>query len=87
MIRSPRTTTTTTATTAAPKLHLGDLNEDDEIDVKDAVLLARPVGQDDQLTLTDSGILNADVNHNGGPDTDNIVLLLRYIAKLITSFI
>lgn len=36
--------------------------------------------------LSRQGIMNADVDHSGSPDPDDIVLILRLIAKLITSF-
>ena len=76
-------TATSTTITAVPKQMTGDLNEDSGIDVKDAVLLARLVGHDTRLALSEQGIANADVNKNGTPDTDDIVILLQYIARLI----
>ena len=53
------------------------------VDVSDAVLLARFVAEDSSATITTQGKLNADVNHNGTPDSGDIVQILKFIAKLI----
>lgn len=93
------TTTTTTTTTATstttttgsseedPQLKptvMGDVNCDSKVDVKDAVLLARLVGQDTD-EVTETGMLNADVDHSGKVDMDDIPVLLKFIANLIPS--
>ena len=67
----------------------GNVNESEgatpeaRVDVSDAVLLARFVAEDSSATITTQGKLNADVNHNGTPDSGDIVQILKFIAKLI----
>ena len=65
---------------------LGDVNESGNVDISDAVLLARFVAEDAEANVTAIGKLNADVNKNGNPDSEDVVLILKYIAKLIPSF-
>ena len=57
-----------------------------DVDVSDAVLIARIVNEDKTAKITDSGMLNADVNQNGQPDSDDMTMILLYIARQITSF-
>ena len=78
-------TTQTTATTTGNGM-LGDVNEDKSIDVADAVLLARFVAEDSEANVSSQGKQNADVNRNGNPDSEDVVTILKYIAKLIQSF-
>lgn len=76
-------TTTETTTTAAPeKLHLGDVNCDGQVDVSDAVLLARLVAQDSDAVVSAQGKLNADCNRNEKPDSADTILILKHIAKI-----
>ncbi|MCQ2434597.1 MAG: dockerin type I repeat-containing protein [Oscillospiraceae bacterium] len=60
----------------------GDANLDCIVDISDAILTARYAAEDTAVTMTASGIANADVNGDGilnGADTTAIV---RKIAKL-----
>ena len=66
--------------------HPGDLNGDGHIDVSDAVLLARFVAEDASAKISAIGILNADVDGNGNAGSEDIVLILQYIAKRIKEF-
>ena len=59
------------------------MNEDGAVDVEDVVLLARYVTEDGEAVVSGQGKLNADVNDNGMPDTDDCPQILKYIAKLI----
>ena len=78
---------TTAATTSRPVSTVaGDANGDFVVDVSDAVLIARFCAEDSSVDISRQGIMNADVDHSGSPDPDDIVLILRLIAKLITSF-
>ncbi len=85
------TTTTTTSTTKADPTDAdwGNVNESKEstpeerVDVSDAVLLARFVAEDASAKVSTQGKLNADVNANGKPDSEDTVKILRFIAKLI----
>ncbi|HAG14269.1 MAG TPA: beta-mannosidase [Ruminococcus sp.] len=81
----PTVTTTTTASTPAPQsdVRLGDVNCDTDVDVSDAVLLARFLAEDSEATVTEKGLLNADCNKNGSPDQEDIVSILKAIAFLI----
>ena len=95
------TTTTTTvvtmATTASStaestvtelpeaQVKRGDLNCDNQLDVKDGVLLARVIGQDPNVQVSDQGLANADVNADGLLTTYDVVKLLRVVAKLETA--
>ena len=61
----------------------GDVNLSGRTDVSDAVLLARFLAEDPTAVVTAQGARNADCNGNGSPDREDIILILRYIAKLI----
>ena len=77
------TTTTTTGKESGKADLLGDVNLDKEVDVEDAVLLARYLAEDTNAVINAQGKLNADMNASGAPDTDDTGLILRKIAKLI----
>ena len=59
-----------------------DINEDNEIDVRDAVLLARFIAEDQEAVLSSVGRSRADTNGDGKKDTDDIARILRFIAHL-----
>ena len=74
---------------AEPKVYgkgLGDLNGDNSIDGSDAVLLARFCAEDKTAVITTDGLRNADVNHDGKKDGADIIRILEYIARIISSF-
>ena len=84
------TTTTTTVTTVTTTVSepqndgvTGDVNGDTEVDVADAVLLARFLAEDAEAIISEQGFLNADADHSGVTDTEDVIMILRYIAKLI----
>ena len=83
---SETTTTTTVSETTAPfgTLELGNVNCDDRVDVSDAVLLARYKAEDQKALISAQGKLNADVDQNGDLTNEDVTLILKYIAKLIT---
>ena len=60
----------------------GDVTLDCEVDVKDAVLLARFCTEDSTAVITNQGKQNADVNGSGNIDLDDVTAILRKIAKL-----
>ena len=62
----------------------GDVNEDGVTDVSDAVILARFAAEDAGAVISAQGKKNADCNKNGKPDPEDVVLILKAIAKLIT---
>ena len=83
-VTDPETTTTTTETTqTTPEKGLrGDVNIDGKVDVSDAVLLARFVAEDTGANVTAKGKANADVNSDALLDGDDVIGILRIIAKL-----
>ncbi|MBR5361826.1 MAG: DUF4981 domain-containing protein [Oscillospiraceae bacterium] len=83
-VTEPETTTTTTETTqTTPEKGLrGDVNIDGKVDVSDAVLLARFVAEDTGANVTAKGKANADVNSDALLDGDDVIGILRIIAKL-----
>ena len=84
------TTTTTTAETTTEseqqtEIRLrGDVNCSGNVDVSDAVLLARFIAEDSAAKITEPGKRNADCNGDGVRDGADTVMILQYIAKLIT---
>ena len=79
------TTTTTATTTARPqKIQIGDTDCNGMVDVSDAVLLARMLVEDSAAVITEQGMRNADCNENGSPDSEDVVMILKAIALLIT---
>ncbi|HAG12331.1 MAG TPA: alpha-L-arabinofuranosidase [Ruminococcus sp.] len=81
------TTTVTTTTTTQPPIVAtltGDVDCSGEVDVSDAVLLARALAEDSEAVITETGLRNADCNKNGNPDLEDVTLILRAIARMIT---
>ncbi|HAM68137.1 MAG TPA: hypothetical protein DCP68_00760 [Ruminococcus sp.] len=59
-----------------------DINEDNEVDVIDAVLLARFVVEDPDVVLSAVGLSRADTNGDGIKDTEDITRILKHIAHM-----
>ena len=72
--------------TPAPSGKRGDVNCDGSIDVADAVLLARFIAEDNTASISGAGIANADTNKSGTPDSNDVILILKYIARMIREF-
>ena len=49
--------------------------------VADAVMLARLLAEDTEVTIIEQGKKNADCNRNGQPDHQDVVLILQTIAR------
>ena len=62
----------------------GDADCSKQVDVSDAVLVARLSAEDKNAKITAQGKKNADVSHDGNLTTDDSLLILKYISKLIT---
>ena len=77
-------TTTTTTTTAPAGQKLGDVDCSGDVDVADAVLLARFLAEDSEAYISLQGQRNADCNKSGNPDMNDVVMILKAIAMLIT---
>lgn len=80
------TTATTTETTTVPsaKVRLGDTDCSGNVDIADAVLLARMLAEDRDAVVTEQGRYNADCNRSGGVDKEDVLMILKSIALLIT---
>ena len=80
------TTVKSVETTAAPNrvavTLIGDANCDGKADVSDAVLIARIAVEDKSASISSQGIANGDCNKDGSLTPDDIVALLRHIAKI-----
>ena len=61
----------------------GNVNCKDGVDVADAVLLARLLAEDADAKVTEQGMINADVTHDGTVGSDDTVKILKFIAKMI----
>ncbi len=62
---------------------VGDVDESGDVDVSDAVLLARFLAEDSEAIISGNGLQNADCNKNGAPDLNDVVMILRAIAQII----
>ncbi len=83
----PVTTTApkTTTTAGASEVLWGDADCSKLVDVSDAVLVARLSAEDGTAKITAQGKKNADVTHDGNISTDDSLLILKYICKIITA--
>lgn len=72
-----------TAVSVSVPVLCGDLNSDAQIDVSDAVLLARFCAEDSAALLDAQGKRNADCNHDGEITPDDVLMILRYISRII----
>lgn len=80
-----KTTTVSTSTTSETKpaaALAGDVNCSGIVDVSDAVLLARFVAEQ-EVQITAIGKQNADCDQTAGINSDDVIQILRIIAKLI----
>ena len=65
------------------KLVHGDTDLSGQLDVADAVLLARYLVEDREAVVQSKGLNAADCNHNGTPDNGDLSLILMAIAKKV----
>lgn len=78
-----KTTTTTTKKGGVSGMTLrGDVNCSNEVDVSDAVLLARLLAEDVTASVTEQGMVNADCNDDGSLSSEDTVAILRHVAKI-----
>ena len=81
-----QTVSSTTETSAVSKPDYGDVNCDGQIDVADAVLLARFLAEDSEANITAQGKVNAECDGDGDLSGADTIRILQYIAKLIDHF-
>ena len=67
---------------AVKSITIGDVNCDNAVDISDVVIAARFAAEDTTVLLTAQGKQNADVNADGNITGDDVILILRKIAKL-----
>ena len=79
IIRASENAAKTSSQTITP----GDVNCDNTVDVSDAVLLARFVAEDTAARITDRGRANCDADGNGKVEPEDVIHILKAIAKLI----
>lgn len=85
----PVTTTTvpTTTVSSEPKpektAKWGDANEDGVVDVSDAVLVARYSAEDKTAVIKTQGKINVELTGDGNVNGDDVLKILRWIAKII----
>ena len=60
----------------------GDLNLDSNVNVFDAILLARVLAEHTTVSVTEKGMQNADMNGSGTPDSVDLTLILKQIADI-----
>ena len=61
----------------------GNADCQDDVDVADAVLVARYGVEDPGANITEQGLINADVTHDGKVNGDDAMKIVRFVAKLI----
>lgn len=62
----------------------GDVNCDGKVTISDVVLLSRFLSEDKAVTVTAQGLLNADCYYDGAQTSDDSVMILQYLASLIS---
>lgn len=82
-------TTTTTTTTSSEDINKyeyrrGDVDCNKEVNIMDAVLLARLVGDNAGNDVTEEGKANANTNNDGVVDSNDLNKLMRYLGKYYT---
>ncbi len=60
----------------------GDVNCDGEVKINDVIFLNRMIAEDSTVQITQQGVLNADMNADGTPDSDDAVLILKQLAGI-----
>jgi hypothetical protein len=66
------------------KILRGDVNNDLEINISDAVLLARMLAEDTTVKISEQGKLNADANADGDITPEDNTAILRHLAGIET---
>ena len=60
----------------------GDADENGKVEIADAILLARWLAEDSEITVTAQGLVNADMTGDGQVTTDDAAKLLCWLAGL-----
>lgn len=70
----------TTTTEPVGTTKKGDVDCDGEVKVSDVILLNRFLAEDDAVTISTQGFLNADMNNSGALDSDDATRILSILA-------
>ena len=76
----PETTTTQPSVITAMR---GDVDVNGDVNVADAVLLARFCAEDNEVTVSAQGKINAEVTDDTNINTDDLTKLMEYLAGII----
>lgn len=79
----PPKETEVTTKPSQTKTFWGDADCSGEVDVADAVLIARFATEDREAAISEQGKINGDVTHDGKIGMDDGAKILKYLAKLI----
>ncbi|HAG14612.1 MAG TPA: hypothetical protein DCG49_12250 [Ruminococcus sp.] len=60
-----------------------DINEDGDVDVSDAVILARFIAEDSELIMSPVAVSRADCDRDGRVTSNDVILILKKIAHLL----
>ena len=63
----------------------GDIDENGSVQIADAILLARWIAEDTDITVTTQGLANADMNGDDKVDSDDAASLLSWLAGTETA--
>ena len=89
-VTEPTTTVTETTTTetapAEVTVLLGDVDVNGDVNVADAVLLARFLAEDNEVSVSAQGKLNANVNGDADITSDDLSAILEYLAGILPNF-
>jgi len=81
------TTTTTSSSSSDPRQNnykRGDVDCNGDVDVLDAVMLARVAAEDTQTGVSAQGKLNADTNGDNAVTNQDLSKLLKYLANILS---
>jgi hypothetical protein len=59
------------------------VNLDKEVNISDAILIARIAAEDTTLKVSDDGIANANIDGKDGVSADDVTLILKFLAGII----
>ncbi len=65
---------------------LGDVDCNSDVNVADAVLLARMLAEDKDVTVSAQGRANANVNGDDNVDSDDLTMILEILANISSAF-
>ena len=63
----------------------GDIDENGSVQIADAILLARWIAEDTEISVSTQGLLNADMNGDEAVDSDDAASLLSWLAGTETA--